>query len=106
MTHKIIICLTLFFAISCNNSSSINSAEKISDSEKKIIISSIELVDSSYQFNSDLAEKKGLSKKLIKRMNNEIKEVNKGIEEAKKLPNSTIELMNPATLDLDSLFSK
>lgn len=99
---NLFIILSLFTILSCLN----HQTEKISDSEKKIIISSIELVDSSYQFNSDLAEKKGLSKKLIKRMNNEIKEVNKGIEEAKKLPNSTIELMNPATLDLDSLFSK
>lgn len=96
--------LLFLIIISCTQNNSINSFEKISDSDKKLIISCIELVDSSYYFNSELAKKKGLSTSMIKRMNNEIEDLNEGIAEAKKLPNSTIELVDPKTLDLDSLF--
>jgi|26BtaG_2_1085354.scaffolds.fasta_scaffold06095_2 hypothetical protein len=85
--------------IGCNNNS-INTHKEITQSEKKILISSIQLKDSIYYFNEQFAKNKGISDVLIKKIRDEINTVNKDIEDAKKLPNSIIELTDPKDLEV------
>lgn len=76
---------------------------EIPDDFKKIMIESTELKGEIYYFNQNKAKIAGLPITYIEKMKTDIENLNFSLEEARLEENHEIELVDPATLDVDKL---